>query len=106
MTVACLASQAAPLAAQAVGALPEKSPYEDLHGGQRLGIEAGYLVTGHDPAGVGPRSGPLAGFRYAFHAGGPAYLTSRLFGVTTTRDVLDYTKRQAFRRVGAQSSTL
>jgi hypothetical protein len=106
VTVVCLAAQAAPIAAQAVGALPERSPYEDLRGGQRLGIEAGYLVTGHDPAGVGPKSGPFAGLRYDFHAGGPAYLTSRLFGVSTTRDVLDYTKRQAFRRVGTQSSTL
>jgi hypothetical protein len=106
MTVACLASQAASLAAQAVGSLPEKSPFEDLRGGQRLGIEAGYLVTGHDPAGVGPQSGPIAGLRYDFLAGGPAYLTSRVFGVSTTRDVLDYTKRMAFRRVGTQSSTL
>ncbi|HVT39162.1 MAG TPA: hypothetical protein VHE78_08950 [Gemmatimonadaceae bacterium] len=106
MTAVCLASQAAPLAAQAVGALPEKSPYEDLRGGQRLGIEAGYLVTGHDPAGVGPKSSPLVGLRYDFHAGGPAYLTSRLFGASTTRDILDYTRRQAFRRVGTQSSTL
>jgi hypothetical protein len=97
---------AAPLAGQAVGSLPEKSPYVDLRGGQRFGLEGGYLWTARDPAGVGPQSGPYAGLRYDFLAGGPAYITSRLFGASTVRDVLDYTRKRSVRNVGTQSSTL
>ena len=106
LVLACLAAPTALLAAQAVGSLPGKSPYEDLRGGQQLGIEGGYLSTARDPVGVGPKSGPYVGLRYDFHAGGPAYLTSRVFGVATSRDVLDFTKKRGFRNVGSRSSTL
>jgi hypothetical protein len=106
VAIACCPFLALPLSGQAVGSLPEKSPYLDLRGGQRLGIESGYLTTAHDPAGVGPQSGPYAGLRYDFLAGGPAYITSRLWGMSTVRDILDYTRKRALRNVGTQSSTL
>jgi hypothetical protein len=103
LCVACFVPSAAPLAAQAVGSLPENSPYQDVRGGQRFGVEGGYLVTSRDPAGVGPKSGPYIGLKYDFHAGGPAYLSGRLFGLSTERDVLDYTRKAAVRRVGTES---
>lgn len=102
LAFACCVSSAAGLAAQAVGSTPENSPYQDVRGGQRLGLEAGYMVMARDPAGVGPQSTPYAGLRYDFHAGGPAYITSRVFGLSTDRDVLDYTKKAAVRHVGTQ----
>lgn len=94
------------LAAQAVGSLPERSPFADIRESQRIGIEAGWLSTARDKAAVGPKSGPLVGLRYDFHAGGPAYITSHVFGVSTTRDVLDYTRKKEQRKTGTQSSTL
>jgi len=92
----------AQLHAQEVGSLPEKSPYNDLRDGQRIGLVFGYLSTGRDPVGVNPQSGQLIGARYDWYAGGPVYLTGRLFTVASTRDILDYTKKPAFRLVGTQ----
>ena len=94
------------LGAQTVGKLPEVSPFLDVRGGQRVGVDFGYLATGRDPAGVGPKSAPYAGLRYDLHAAGPLYLSSRIFGVAADRRVLDYTKKAAARDVGQQSSLL
>jgi hypothetical protein len=93
-------------AAQVVGSLPDKSPFTDLDGGQRFGLIGGYLSTGTDVVGVGPKSGPLVGIRYDLSVGGPVYLTGTLFGVSTTRTILDYTRTAATRDVGEQSSEL
>jgi len=97
---------AARVPAQAIGSLPEKSPFVDLRDEHRMGVMAGYFSTSRDPAGVGPKSGPMLGLRYDLHGGGPVYVYGRLFGVPTERDILDYTKKQAFRRVGTQASTI
>ncbi|MFI5310236.1 MAG: hypothetical protein ACHQQ3_03315 [Gemmatimonadales bacterium] len=94
------------LSAQTIGALPDKSPFVDLTDHQRIGVTAGYLVTGHDPVGVNPKSAPFMGLRYDLYAGGPVYLTARFFAAPSERDVLDYTKSAATRRVGTQSSTI
>jgi hypothetical protein len=94
------------LSAQAVGSLPEASPFSDLHDRQRLGIVGGYLFTGRDPVGVNPQSGALMGFRYDLYAGGPAYLTGRFFTVRSEREILDYTKKRAFRNVGSQTCNI
>lgn len=104
--VAVLALGAGALGAQTVGSLPEKSPFTDLRDHQRLGVVAGYLVTGRDPVGVNPKSASFFGVRYDLYAGGPVYLTGRLFAAPSERDVLDYTKRAAFRRVGTQDCTI
>jgi hypothetical protein len=105
-TLSRLAPLDSRLSAQAVGHLPEASPFTDLHDGQRLGIVGGYLVTGRDPVGVNPASGALLGLRYDWYAGGPAYLTGRFFTVRSDREILDYTRKQAFRNVGTQTCNI
>jgi hypothetical protein len=94
------------LGAQTVGSLPDKSPFADMHDGQRLGVFAGMLVTGKDVAGVNPKSAPMVGVRYDIAVGGPAYLTAQLFGASTTRTILDYTRSAATRNVGSQATGL
>ena len=94
------------LGAQTVGSLPDKSPFADLHDAQRLGVFAGMLITGKDVAGVNPKSAPMVGLRYDLSVGGPAYLTGTLFGTSTTRTILDYTKSAATRKVGSQATGL
>ncbi len=106
MAIALLAAAAAPLASQTVGTVPDKSPFVDLRDGQRLGIDAGYMFTSRDAAGVGPHSGPTVGLRYDLYTGGPVYVTGRLFGLFTERDVLDYTKRAAFRNIGTEPTNV
>ena len=104
--LAVLLSCGSALAAQTVGSLPDKSPYLDLHDGMRFGLVAGWLATGTDAVGVGPKSAPMLGFRYDVAVGGPVYLTGSLFGLSTTRSVLDYTKSAAARNIGTQSTEL
>jgi hypothetical protein len=94
------------LGAQTIGSLPDQSPFTDLHDGQRLGVFAGMLITGKDVAGVNPKSAPMVGVRYDIAVGGPAYLTGSLFGASTTRTILDYTKSAATRNVGTQATGL
>jgi hypothetical protein len=103
---AMLLSVGSSLAAQTVGSVPDRSPYLDLHDGMRFGVVAGWLATGHDAVGVGPKSAPMLGLRYDLAVGGPVYLTGSLFGVSTTRTVLDYTKSAANRDIGTQSTGL
>ncbi len=66
-----------PAAAQ-VGHLPEQSPFEDLRGKQALTFATGFLATGGDPAGVGPRSGAVVSIRYEVFISGPLWLQTRL----------------------------
>ena len=103
---ALLLSCGSSLAAQTIGSLPDKSPFLDLHDGMRFGLVAGWLATGSDPVGVGPKSAPMLGLRYDVAIGGPVYLTGSLFGTSTTRTVLDYTKSRATRDIGTQSTGL
>jgi hypothetical protein len=99
-------ASATSLAGQTVGSLPDKSPYFDLSGGQRFGLVAGWLATGHDAVGVNPKSAPLFGIRYDLAIAGPLYVSGTLFGLATSRDVLDYSKSRAARDIGTQSSGL
>jgi hypothetical protein len=101
-----LLATGARLGAQTVGSLPDQSPFLDLHDGQRFGVVAGWLLTGHDPAGVGPKSSPIGGVRYDLAVGGPVYLTASLFGTSTSRTVLDYTRSAATRDIGTQGMEL
>jgi hypothetical protein len=80
---------AAPGAASQVGHTPEESPYADLVYRHEVTTFTGYLNTRRDPAGVAPRSGPLAGVRYALYLGGPAHLTARVAYARSERTVLD-----------------
>ncbi|HEV8411613.1 MAG TPA: hypothetical protein VGQ30_13970, partial [Gemmatimonadaceae bacterium] len=58
IAIALVIATAATGAAQTVGSLPDKSPFLDVHDGMRIGIVAGWLATGSDPVGVGPKSAP------------------------------------------------
>jgi hypothetical protein len=82
----CIAARGA--SAQ-VGHTPRESPYVDLVYRQDVTTFTGYLNTRRDPAGVAPRSAPLAGVRYALYLGGPAYLTGRVAYARSERTVLD-----------------
>lgn len=105
--LAALALLSAPaLTAQTIGSLPDQSPYLDLNDHMRLGLVAGMLATGSDAVGVGPKSAPVIGLRYDLPIGGPIYLSAVVFGASTTRTVLDYTKSPATRDIGTQSMGL
>lgn len=106
LSFALLMSSAVALRAQTIGSLPDKSPFTDLHDGQQLGVFAGMLVTGKDVVGVNAKSAPLVGVRYDLSVGGPAYLTGSIFGASTTRTILDYTRSAATRNVGTQATGL
>jgi hypothetical protein len=80
---------AAPQAVAQVGHTPEESPYVDLVYRHEATTFTGYLNTRRDPAGVAPRSGPLAGVRYALHLAGPAHFTARVAYARSERTVLD-----------------
>jgi hypothetical protein len=94
------------LGAQVVGTLPDHSPFLDLHDGQRLTVVAGWLQAGHDAVGVNAKSAGTVGVRYDLSIGGPVYLTGLLFGGSTSRTILDYTKPASRRDVGTQSFAL
>lgn len=97
----------APMAgAQVVGTLPDKSPFLDLHDGPQLGFVAGWLATGRDAVGVNAKSAAMVGARYDLSIGGPVYVTGMVFGGTTRRTVLDYTKAAALRNTGTRSLDL
>jgi len=97
---------ASSLGAQVVGTLPLRSPFADLEDGQRIGVFAGWLVTGRDPLGVRPHASPILGARYDVQMGGPAYFTGRLLGIPARHDVLDPNRPSGDRRVGTASSNL
>jgi hypothetical protein len=102
LLVACVPA----LGAQVVGTLPDQSPFLDLPAGQRLTVVAGWLQTGNDAVGVNAKSAPIVGARYDLSVGGPVYITGMLFGTSTSRTILDYTKAAAHRDVGTQSFAL
>jgi hypothetical protein len=95
---------AAPAAAQVdVGYPPPKSPYRDLEFKQEATAFGGYYIAAKDPAGVAPKSGPMAGIRYEVVVGGPAQLVARIARVSSERRVIDPTKSVATRELGTQS---
>ena len=76
-------------AAAQVGHTPQESPYVDLIYRHEITAFTGYLDTRRDPAGVAPRSAPLAGVRYSLHLTGPASFTARAAYARSERTVLD-----------------
>ena len=90
-----------------VGSLPDNSPFRDIGpDGNRFGLVVGYLFTKADEAGVGPKSMPLFGIRHDLHIAGPAYVTTRLLGGSTSRTIVDYTKKPAQRDVGTKQTAM
>jgi len=102
--VLVFAAFAVPVSAQVdVGYPPPRSPFTDLEFKHEATVFGGYLVTGRDPAGAAPRSGPLAGVRYEVVVGGPAQLVVRLAQAMTDRTAIDPTLPLATRNLGTQS---
>ena len=113
LATAVLLAAAAPVAAQeVVGRLPAQSTLQDLNDGQRFGAFAGWLTTGRDPVGIRAHSTALIGVRYDLLMGAPAYMSMRLYGLSSTHDVVNphvaSTKRAAgtasARQIGADAS--
>jgi len=86
-----------------VGHLPENSPYRDLETKQEFTLFGGHYNAGGDPAAVAPQDGPMWGFRYQIHVGGPAFLTARFAHVNSKRDAIDPTKLAATRDLGTHN---
>lgn len=95
---------AAPAAAQGVdvGYPPPRSPFRDLEFKQEATAFGGYYLAGKDPAGVAPRSGPMAGIRYEVGVGGPAQIVARLARVMSERRVINPLEPRATRELGVQ----
>ena len=106
VVIALLALATTAAAAQTIGTLPDKSPFLDLHDGQRFGLVVGFLATGHDAVGVQQKSAPAYGVRYDLAVGGPAYLTGEIFASRSTRTIYDYTKSAATRNLTSQTTGL
>ncbi len=94
---------AMPAAAQDVGYLPEESPYRDIPWRHEFTAFSGYFMASEDPAGVAPRSGPMAGVRYDVRLGGPAQFYARVSGVSSERMVLDPRAEPGERELGTKS---
>jgi hypothetical protein len=86
-----------------VGHLPETSPYRDLETRHEFTFFGGRYDSGKDPLGVAPGSGPMFGFRYQIHVGGPAFLMARWSHVNTDRTAIDPTKNGAARQLGKKN---
>jgi hypothetical protein len=102
VAVAAMALASAPAAAQ-IGYPPTESPYRDLEFRQEATFFAGWFAAQKDPAGVAPRSAPIAGVRYDVRIGGPAQFTGRLATAFSERTIVDPTQPAATRVVGVES---
>ena len=89
-----------------VGHLPENSPYRDLETRQEFTFFGGHYAAGQDLIGVAPRGGPMYGFRYDIHVGGPAFLAARWSHVNGERFPIDPKKTGAARQLPKQSTSL
>ena len=89
LTMLAITLAAANAVGAQVGHTPQESPYVDLVYRHEITTFSGYLDTRRDPAGVAPRSAPIAGVRYSLYLAGPASLTARLAYGRTNRTVLD-----------------
>ena len=96
LVAALLAALPAVVGAQ-VGFKPENSPFRDVDQSTRVAGFVGWFRGAHDVAGILPKSGPLVGFRWDVHIGGPADLAVRISHVSTERNVIDPTKAAALR---------
>ena len=97
---------ARPAAAQQVGYDPAHSPYHDV--GYRQGVTpfAGWFNAALDPAGVAPRSAPMAGLRYDLLLAGPAQFMVRTALVSGQRNVIDPRQPAGKRLLGQKPSEL
>src|SRR5262249_14448774 len=94
---------AATTATAQVGFSPAKSPYRDLEYSQEVTAVFGYYWGREVPANVAPGNGLVTGIHWQWRAGGPAYLTSEITRIASSRFVLDPAKPPATRNLGEQS---
>jgi hypothetical protein len=106
IVLGAVVASGARVASAQVGTPPSRSPYRDLEYRQEFTLFGGWFNARHDPASVGPQSGPLTGFRYAIRMGGPAYATARVAGASLERNVLNPQVSGAARHVGTESVSM
>jgi hypothetical protein len=99
LSAAALVLIAATASAQ-VGNLPQNSPYRDLENSQEFTAFYGHFNAGADPINVAPQNGPMFGFRYQIHVGGPAFLVGQWGHVNSARNAIDPAKIGAARDLG------
>jgi hypothetical protein len=92
--------------AQQVGYTPADSPFRDVDQATRIAGFLGWYRGAPDVAGILPKGGPMVGFRWDVHVGGPADLAVRLSHVSTDRHVIDPTKAPAARIVDTRQVSL
>lgn len=86
--VALLAAGAPRGVSAQIGHAPDRSPYEDLKGGQNISLSAGWLAVKRDPANVAPKAGPFGMVRYDITIGGPAAFFARYVFAPSERNLL------------------
>ncbi len=103
-----LTALAAPSIARAqVGYPPTESPFQDLRGRQGIAVAPALLVPGGDPAGIGPRNGPMLTVRYELLLTGPLWFTSRVgYAPSLERTVKDPEAEPGQRVVGNDTDPL
>ena len=77
------------LVARPASAQQITSPYRFIERGQEAGVFAGYFSGGSDRFGLGPKSAPIYGVRYAVSVSGPLALEVVAGGSATHRDVIN-----------------
>lgn len=92
-----LAFLAAPTLAAQVGYPPSGSPFRDIHPGTTWELYAGSIFGSGGPLRVGPRDGPVAGFRVNLRARSTISLGFGMWGALAERTVVDPDARLADR---------
>jgi hypothetical protein len=105
VSAAALLCVASAVGAQ-VGHLPDKSPYRDLETRHEFTLFGGHYNAGEDPIKVGPQNGPMWGFRYQVHVGGPAFLMARYAHVNSSRNAIEPGKLPPARDLGKHNVNL
>lgn len=85
-----------------VGYPPDRSPYKDRDYNREWTYFGGRFSAEHDPLGVAPTDGPMAGIRWQMHMTGPIYFGVRLAGASVDRTIIDPSKRVAERTIGTE----
>jgi hypothetical protein len=104
--VLALTAIARSASSQQVGYDPATSPYRDVTFRQGVTPFAGWFNAALDPAGVAPKSAPMAGVRYDLQLAGPAQFMVRTAVVKGQRDVIDPRQPAGSRALGEKPSTL
>lgn len=94
------------LPSRGVDAQTIPSPYAFVERGQEAGVVAGWFAAGTDRFGLGPKSGPVYGLRYAVSVSDALALEAVASSVATTRDVVNPNRLEGDRVVEEAESFL